>query len=143
MISSSIGLIVWMLMSSASIPSAASISTAFTASDTQSPVAMIDMSLPSLSLTPLPISNLYVLSSLSTWNCQLLPNLRYTGPTYSYAAFDCCSGLYIVTWVNDNHARGDLSSVRYPHSTDVLLHPHLLRFLRGLHRSSHSDVDIR
>ena len=86
MISSSIGLIVCMLIISASIPSAASISTAFTASDTQSPVAMIDMSLPSLSLTPLPISNLYVLSSLSTGTASL-PNLRYTGPTYSYAAF--------------------------------------------------------
>ena len=56
--SSSNGLIVWILITFASIPSAASFSAACNASFTHKPVAKIVTSLPSLNTIPLPISNL-------------------------------------------------------------------------------------
>ena len=56
--SSSNGLIVWMLRTSASIPSSANFSAASNAELTIIPVATIVTSLPSLTTTPFPISNL-------------------------------------------------------------------------------------
>ncbi len=52
------GLIVWMLITSASIPSSASFLAASSDSLTSRPVAMIVRSFPSLRTTPFPISNL-------------------------------------------------------------------------------------
>jgi len=52
------GLIVWILITLASIFSSASLSAAAKLSATHKPVAIIVKSLPSLNKTPLPISNL-------------------------------------------------------------------------------------
>ena len=76
------GLIVCIFMTFAFTPSAASFSAAASDSATHRPVAMIATSVPSRSVTPFPISNLY--SALSfIIGVARRPNLMYTGPSYS------------------------------------------------------------
>ena len=80
--SSSRGLIVCIFMTFAFTPSAASFYAAASDSATHKPVAMIATSVPSRSVTPFPISNLY--SALSfIIGVARRPNLMYTGPSYS------------------------------------------------------------
>ena len=86
MISSSMGLMVWILITLALIPSASSSFAASRLSLTGRPVARMVMSLPSRSSTPFPGTKLYSGVSLITGTARR-PNLIYTGPSMAYAAF--------------------------------------------------------
>ena len=72
------GLIVWILMTSAEMPSSFNTLAASNASQTKCPVAIIVTSFPSVSWTALPISNFW--SSAVKLGTFGLPKRRYTGP---------------------------------------------------------------